>query len=238
MSDSRRADSARTRSVQYSCVAFAVAFVIGVSTIEGQEIHPGFGLGVGMPAGDYGTPHGFGPLGQLFVVVQHPDSILRSAIARVAENNRQTVRVTSAETGRVEGNRVSLRDDSVFVSTESGVLAIALADVDSVWIYRGTAAPIVGLIFALPCAFFGGAVGNFIGGDPDGNGSSGKAAVYSIIGLLGGGAVCGAVGAGVGSLIERWRLEYVRDAPPSNSLLTIAKTGASSAPVLTFKADA
>jgi hypothetical protein len=139
-----------------------------------------------------------------------PDSALRSIITRVAADNRQRIRVTSPETQRLEGNRVSLLDDSVFVSTESGTRAIPLARVDSVWIYRGTAAPILGLIAALPCAVFGAAAGGFIGGDPDSQGSSGKAALFSIIGLLAGGAVCGSVGAGFGSLIDRWRLEYVR----------------------------
>lgn len=139
-----------------------------------------------------------------------PDSTLRSTITRIAADNRQRVRVTSRETGRLEGNRVSLTGDSVFVSTDSGVRAIAVVEVDSLWIYRGTAAPIVGLIAAIPCAAFGGAVGGFVGGDPDSQGSSAKAALFSIIGILAGGAVCGSVGAGVGSLIERWRLEYVR----------------------------
>jgi len=142
-----------------------------------------------------------------------PDSTLRSTITRIAADNRQRIRVTSRATGRLEGNRVFLLDDSMFVSTESGPRALAVANVDSVWIYRGTAAPILGLIAALPCAVFGGAVGGFVGGDPDSQGSSGKAALFSIIGILVGGVVCGSVGAGVGSLIERWRLEYVRLSP-------------------------
>jgi hypothetical protein len=143
------------------------------------------------------------------------DSVLRSAISRLAADSRQKIRVTSRGTVRLEGNRVSLLGDSMFVSTDSGLRAIAVANIDSLWSSRGTAALTVGLIAALPCALYGAAVGGFIGGDPDGQGSSGKAALYSIIGLLGGGAVCGSVGAGVGSLIERWRLEYARPSPAS-----------------------
>ena len=142
-----------------------------------------------------------------------PDSTLRSTISHIAADTAQKIRVTSLATGRLEGNRVSLVDDSIFVTTESGTRAIAASNVDSVWLYRGTAAPILGVIAALPCALFGAAVGGFVGGDPDSQGSSGKAALFSIIGLLAGGAVCGSVGAGVGSLIERWRLEYVRASP-------------------------
>ena len=101
----------------------------------------------------------------------------------------------------------------MFVNTESGPRAIAVANVDSLWINRGTAAPILGAIVALPCALFGAAVGGTVGSDPDSQGSSTKGALFSIIGLLAGGAVCGTVGAVVGSLIERWDLEYVRLSP-------------------------
>ena len=143
-------------------------------------------------------------------VTAQTDSTLRSTIVRIASDNRQTVRITSPETGRLEGNGVSLLDDSMFVNTESGLRAIAVANVDSLWIYRGTAAPLLGLIAAIPCALYGAAAGGFIGTDPDGQPSSAKGIVFPIIGLVAGGAVCGLVGAGVGSLIERWRLEYVR----------------------------
>jgi hypothetical protein len=126
----------------------------------------------------------------------------------------QTIRVTSRETGRLEGDGVSLIDDSLFVNTWSGLRAIAVANIDSVWIYRGTAAPILGLIAAVPCALYGAAVGGFIAGDPDGGRhSAAQGILLPIIGLVAGGAVCGLVGAGVGSLIERWRLEYVRPSP-------------------------
>jgi hypothetical protein len=53
-------------------------------------------------------------------------------------------------------------------------------------------------------------VGDFIGGDPDGNGTPGRAVAYSLIGLIVGGVVCGSVGAILGSLIPKWRLEYAR----------------------------
>ena len=80
MSESRRANSGRTSPVAYSCVAFAMVFVFGGSKLGSQEIHPGFGLGVGVPAGDYRKTHDSGPLGQLFVVFGGADRRLRLRI--------------------------------------------------------------------------------------------------------------------------------------------------------------
>jgi MFS family permease len=84
-----------------------------------------------------------------------------------------------------------------------------MAEVDSLWV-QGTAAVLVGMVAALPCAIFGGMVGDFIGGDPDGNGTPRRALVYSLIGLAVGGAMCGTAGTIFGSFIPRWRLEYAR----------------------------
>ena len=140
------------------------------------------------------------------------DSSLRNFVSRISADNHRSVRLTSRETGRVEGYRVSLLGDSVLLNTDSGVRAIALANIDSAWVQQGTAAPILGLIAGVPCAVFGGLVGAFIGGDPDSNGSNRRATIGILIGMLGGGFVCGSVGAGIGSLIRRWRLEYARPA--------------------------
>jgi hypothetical protein len=142
----------------------------------------------------------------------HPDSSLRNSLARIGAQNAQSVRLATRETGRLEGYRVSLLGDSVLLNSDSGVRAIAVVNVDSVWVQRGTAALLVGFIAGLPCALFGGLVGDFIGGDPDSNGSQGRATVGMLIGFLGGAFVCGSVGAGIGSLIRRWRLEYARPA--------------------------
>jgi hypothetical protein len=137
------------------------------------------------------------------------DSSLRNIAARISADSARLVRLSSGETGRVEGDRFTLLADSVFLNTGSGVRAIALANVDSLWV-RGTAAHLAGIIAAIPCALFGAMVGGFVGGDPDSQGSDRRGLLFSIIGLLGGGAVCGTVGAGVGSLIGRWQLEYPR----------------------------
>jgi hypothetical protein len=69
----------------------------------------------------------------------HADTSLRNSVARISADIRQTVRFTSRETGRLEGNQVSLLGDSVFLSTDSGVRAIAVVNVDSMWVQRGTA---------------------------------------------------------------------------------------------------
>jgi hypothetical protein len=134
---------------------------------------------------------------------------LRSTIARIGVGSDRMVRLSTRETGRVEGNQVSLVGDSVLFSTPNGDRAVAAANVDSIWI-KGSAAPILGLIAAVPCAVYGGLVGAFIGGDPDGNGSPGRATIGLLIGMIGGGAVCGSLGAAIGSLIPRWRLRYAR----------------------------
>ena len=150
-----------------------------------------------------------------FFLAAHPDSSLRDAIARIGADKNRMVRFTSRETGRIEGNHVSLIGDSVFLNTDWGVRAIALTRVDSLWIQSGTAAPIMGIIAAVPCALFGAMVGNFIGGDPDSKGSPGRAIVGLFLGFVGGAFVCGSVGAIVGSLILRWQLEYPRPATES-----------------------
>ena len=142
----------------------------------------------------------------------HADSSLLNSLARIGVDSQRSVRLATRETGRIEGYRVSLIGDSVFLNTDPGVRAIAVVNVDSVWVQRGTAALLVGFITGLPCALFGAMVGDFIGGDPDSQGSPGRATVGMLLGFLGGGLVCGSVGAGIGSLIRRWRLEYARPA--------------------------
>jgi len=145
-------------------------------------------------------------------VASREDSIVRNAISRISADNKRSIRIASRETGRIETHDVVLLGDSVLLNTDSGVRAIALVNVDSVWVPRGSAALLVGLIAGLPCALFGGLVGNFIGGDPDSQGSPGRATVLTLLGFLGGGLVCGSVGAGIGSLIRYWHLEYARPA--------------------------
>jgi hypothetical protein len=136
------------------------------------------------------------------------DSSLRVIVTRISADNPRSVRLSSRATGRVEGNSVSLIRDSVFLSTDSGMRVIAVADVDSVWVQRGSAAPILGIITAVPCAVFGALVGGFIGGDPDSNGSPRREMLLTLGGFVGGALVCGSVGAAIGSSIRRWPLEY------------------------------
>ena len=140
----------------------------------------------------------------------YADTNLRNSVSRAGADRNRTVRLTSRATGRVQGNRVSLLGDSVYVSTYSEVHTIAVVDVDSVWVQHGSAAPIVGLILGVPCALYGGLVGSFIGSDPDSNGSPGRGTVGLIIGMAAGGFLCGSAGAFIGSLFPRWRLEYAR----------------------------
>jgi len=141
------------------------------------------------------------------------DSDLQELLTSIGEHPQRIVRLTTQSSGRVEGNNVDLRGDSVLVATEQGPRAFHMTEVDSLWV-QGTAAVLVGMVAALPCAIFGSMVGDFIGGDPDGNGTPGRALAYSLIGLAVGGVVCGSAGAILGSLIPRWRLEYARSGGP------------------------
>jgi hypothetical protein len=145
----------------------------------------------------------------------HEESELRSVVARISEDNGGSVRLASRETGRLEGHRVDLRGDSVLLDTDAEVRAIATANVDSVWVRRGSAARTLGIVAAVPCALFGAAVGASLAGGPDGGGKS----AGTLGGLMGGliaGSVCGAAGAGVGSLIRGWQLEYARPVDVTN----------------------
>jgi hypothetical protein len=145
------------------------------------------------------------------------DSDLQRSLTRIGKHPDRVVRLTTRASGRVQGNSVNLRGDSVLVETEQGVRAFAVLEVDSLWV-QGTAATLVGIVAALPCAILGGMVGDFIGGDPDGNGTPGRALLYSLIGVAVGGVVCGSVGAIFGSLIPQWRLEYVRSGSPNDQV--------------------
>jgi hypothetical protein len=137
------------------------------------------------------------------------DSTLQGVIFRTALEPHD-VRLARRGTGRIEGYRIRIVGDSVWMDTGKGARTIAIADVDSLWVQRGTAARTVGIIAAVPCALFGAMVGEFIATDPDSNGSPGRGPYGALIGAVLFGAPCGGLGAGVGSLIRRWRLEYAR----------------------------
>lgn len=140
----------------------------------------------------------------------HQESDLRGVIARISYDNGRSMRLASRETGRLEGYRVDLRADSVLLDTDAGVRAIATANVDSVWTQRGSAAHIVGIVAAVPCALYGALVGGFLASDPDSGGKPSHGALGALIGGLIAGAGCGAGGAAIGSLVRRWHLEYAR----------------------------
>lgn len=143
-------------------------------------------------------------------VLHQADTSLFGAIARSGAASKG-VRVASPLTGRVEGDGIVLRDENILLTSERGVRSIPAVDVDSVWVRRGTAALLVAIITAAPCAAYGGFIGGALATD---NGNSSASHVLS--GVLHGGALfgiaCGSVGAAIGSLINRWQLEYPR--PP------------------------
>ena len=143
------------------------------------------------------------------------DSVLHSALVRIEADMQadgfHPVRVASRVAGRFEGHELHLRGDTVIVIGGSSERAIALADIDSVWVRRD-AARSLGFFGAAVCALAGIGLGTMIANDPD---SGGGSAVPAIV--FGGtlfGAICGAGGWLLGSVIRTWRLEYAR---PLNS---------------------
>ncbi len=137
------------------------------------------------------------------------DSSLQVLIARISGGFPLAVRLSSRATGRVQGNRLQLNGDSVVVVGERGPRALALTEVDSLWVKRN-ASLILGIVAAVPCAVYGGLVGAFLATDPDSNGRAGRGPVGALTGGAVGGFACGLLGVGIGSLFKRWRLEYAR----------------------------
>jgi hypothetical protein len=100
-----------------------------------------------------------------------------------------------------------VRQDTVVVIGRSSERAIALADIDSVWMRRDAARGL-GLVGAGACALAAVALGTAVANDPD---SGGGSVVGPVIGIgIVGGAICGAGGWLIGSVIKTWRLEYAR----------------------------
>src|SRR3954464_11383097 len=138
------------------------------------------------------------------------DSSVRRAIERVAVERPHSVRLAGSGNGRVEGPIVRAAGDSGSVATHGGTRTIAMVDVDTVWVRRGSLATTLGVVAAVPCAIFGALVGEAIGSDPDSNGGPGQGGRGALIGASLLGIPCGLLGAGVGYLIRPWRLEYAR----------------------------
>ncbi len=140
------------------------------------------------------------------------DSGLNRVVARISSDVPRSVRLVSHRIGRVKGDRAYLRGDSLLVLSARESRAVALVDIDSLWVQRGSAAHMLGIVAAVPCAVYGGLLGAFLATDPDNLGRPGRGPAGALtVGALGG-VICGSLGAGIGSLIKRWRLEYAR--PP------------------------
>jgi hypothetical protein len=144
--------------------------------------------------------------------LSYSDWSLHRAIANIEFDRPHAVRFASRGGGRVEGYGISVLGDSLSVDTDQGSRKLAIVDIDSLWVQRGTAALTVGILVALPCAVFGALVGSFLATDPDSGGRPGHGFLGGLIGFVIGGAPCGLVGAALGSLIRPWRLEFARTA--------------------------
>lgn len=144
--------------------------------------------------------------------VRHPaDTSLSAVIARIGPIS-MGVRVASPLTGRVRGDGIILQNESVLLTSVRGVRSIPAADVDSVWVRRGTRALAGALIIGIPGALLGGFFGAVFAGD-----NTNVSSLHILRGMLHGaalfGVAFGSVGAAMGSLINHWQLVYPR--PPS-----------------------
>jgi hypothetical protein len=136
--------------------------------------------------------------------ISEPDPGLRTLLAGIEEREHGVLIVTRA-TGRVEAAGLLVSGDSVALAMSAHPNAIAMVAIDSVW-ERRSAAGLAGVITGVPCAIFFGMVGQMLGADNGGNdGTRGF-----LIGVAGGGALCGSFGAVLGSFIPRWHLKYAR----------------------------
>lgn len=142
-----------------------------------------------------------------------PKRYLQRLLARIEVNSERRIRISSTATGRIQASAFHQRGDSVFLVNDRRTYGIAIADVDSLWAQKGTAALLLGSLTALPCAVFGMVVGQFIATDPDGNRSV-PGGVGALVGGVVGAVPCGLLGAGVGSFVRRWQLKFARSAGP------------------------
>jgi hypothetical protein len=138
-----------------------------------------------------------------------PDSVLRRILVRVEadmqEDGYHRTRVVSRAAGRFQGHELLVRGDTVVVMDFGSQRAIALADIDSVWVRRD-AGRTLALVFGGLCAIVGGGVAGSIATGPDSGSGSPLPAIAFAAAV--GGAICGAAGWLVGSLVQTWELEY------------------------------
>jgi hypothetical protein len=84
----------------------------------------------------------------------YADSLLYHVLAQIGEDNPHTFRILNHEGILVQGRGAHLIGDSVVLVSHQKEFAIAVVDVDSLWMQRGTAALAVGVLSAIPCALF------------------------------------------------------------------------------------
>ena len=116
---------------------------------------------------------------------------------------------------RILATDPAVAGDSMVASIQGSRWTLALADIDTVWVRRGTWALLGAATTGVPSAIYGAALGAFLATDPDSNGKPGQGPRGAIFGGALFGALGALPGAFIGSLVTRWKVIYVRRAPSS-----------------------
>jgi hypothetical protein len=141
------------------------------------------------------------------------DSALASVIGNVSQESRLRIHIKNGQ--RVSNPKPRFVRDSVRIRFHDSTIVVAISEIDSVWVQRGTAARLLGRIAAAPCAVWGALAGHVLATDPDGGDPSSSGLIGTLVGASLGAVVCGAPGALVGSFIKRWRLVYPTHTAPN-----------------------
>jgi hypothetical protein len=125
----------------------------------------------------------------------------------LARNEGRRVRLATRTNGKLEG-RVHLDGKTAQLSTDERSLEIPVADIDSMWVQRGSFAGTIGTLAAIPCALIGALAGAGLASDTEGVRKE-QPVGGALVGGAIGGVACGLAGAGLGYLFKRWDLEYI-----------------------------
>lgn len=116
---------------------------------------------------------------------------------------------------RVIASNPKVVGDSLVAIIGAKTWTLALADIDTVWVKKGSRAALGAAITGVPAAIWGAGLGYVLATDPDSNRKPGGGLQAALVGGTIFGLIGAIPGALLGSVITRWARIYVRGAPPS-----------------------